>query len=543
MRLSNIAYIFLTLSLAVDSAGAIKPPAPDEPPEDEFIRHIAEENGWTSFPDDPGLAVERALLTEALVYSKRLEGSGAEIYRITKHIEGVGAGSDIPQLIEVRESDGIWFARKIPPEEMGGMAAEGKLSEHGLTAEEFADGLRAGAAGALVLGAGMESEAEDFDVFGDLPGMDHGWGIIRSVASPISGDYSDCARPTPGYDPVNEPWTSPAPGLYEFTEHRSGLVSTSPAILMAGNACFLLFAADAIDAARAMPEEEKAAAAQASAEFLEKALKEMHYIGEEDVRGHPSHGVGTDNAGISETADDQQVDINSMNVWIDAETFVRRKTEFCGVITSKAKSQDFCMQQIYDDYRNVPNTMLYEPYQEIIGIGGMMTPEQKKELQEAEAELGDYESQLAELPPSQQAMMRRMIEPQIERMQALARGNTTEIEIITTAIEIGPDFGSPSASPVMADEAANEAEAEAIKAARQACLEQKMADAGQAQPDGPDTRELAGAAKRTAMSVASGDLTGLIAGFFVSGQTKKDIGTIAEALGLSKEDVVDCQDP
>ena len=136
--------------------------------------------------------------------------------------------------------------------------------------------------------------------------------------------------------------------------------------------------------------------------------------------------------------------IHRMSLWIDARKIVKLKTRMEGVMRQDGQSRDIFLENELKDYRDVPGTSLYEPYREILRVGGVMDPAQQAEMQEAVKRLDEYDKQMASMPPSQRAMMEKMMGPQMAQMRSMANGGAVEFEFITTSIEINPDLTAPA---------------------------------------------------------------------------------------------------
>lgn len=135
--------------------------------------------------------------------------------------------------------------------------------------------------------------------------------------------------------------------------------------------------------------------------------------------------------------------INSVDLWIDSEYLVDRKMRMEGVMTENGQSKDIFLEQEYLDYRNVPDSALYEPYRHVMRAGGMLTEAQQAELAEAQEKLAEFEQEMANMPPEQRAMMERMMGGQMDQMRSMVNSGTFEFETITTNIEINPDYRDP----------------------------------------------------------------------------------------------------
>jgi peptidoglycan hydrolase-like protein with peptidoglycan-binding domain len=100
--------------------------------------------------------------------------------------------------------------------------------------------------------------------------------------------------------------------------------------------------------------------------------------------------------------------------------------------------------------------------------------------------------------------------------------------------------GSP-APATSADDAA------ALEAARQECLQQKIAEAEEAKKKKKGFGKLLGAVARTTARYATGDFASDVANAsreaYKADATAKDMADAAEALGLSEDDIAACQNP
>jgi hypothetical protein len=189
---------------------------------------------------------------------------------------------------------------------------------------------------------------------------------------------------------------------------------------------------------------------------------------------------------VETTEDGETVTINRMERWIDAEHYDDVKMRIEGVMESTAlgkleslgplmhvmatnvdahgygdgslrlarggdvQVREFYMERELSDFRDVPGSNLYEPYLETLRMGGMLDDAQRAELAEAQAQLADFEEQLAAMPASQRQMMESMMGGQLEQMRNLVNEGTFETQIITKQIRVNVDFRFDDAPSVMA---------------------------------------------------------------------------------------------
>jgi hypothetical protein len=126
--------------------------------------------------------------------------------------------------------------------------------------------------------------------------------------------------------------------------------------------------------------------------------------------------------------------INSLSIWIDADMYVPLRMKMEGVATDGKESRPMIMEQLKQDYRAVPDSKMYESYRQVSNITGVMTPEQQKEMQDAQKQMLEFEKRLAQMPDGQRDMIVRQMGPQMEMMRSMASGRG--IEVVTEINDI-----------------------------------------------------------------------------------------------------------
>jgi hypothetical protein len=406
------------------------------------------------------LTSSQILEVEGVTQSERLGRSGVELFEVNREIPGLtdlmpnpnrisgfGDGTGVAEYFEVvsMEVDGetMRFARAVPPEEIG----RRKVAAGDMTPDEFADGLDAYSDGQLAVGAALREEMPFLRSFGgvarhvddtpasDAPTVMQSLGMSMSVRDACGAMARGDEFYTTAYGTTGETQT--------HAEHVSNSwVSPDPLTFLTGPACALKFGAEVMRATDLTDEQKKAAIAKAR----EATNDRIQLTGREEVDGRPTYRLEMHDLNVSQTTEDgAQIDFNSAAVWIDEEYFVRRKMRMEGMMHAEGESREFFFESLNQDYRNVPGSHLYEPYRTVLRTGGMITPEQQREMQAAMAQLEDYERQMASMPASQRAMVERMMGDKIEQARSLATGGAVKFELITTSLVINPDFsGAPS---------------------------------------------------------------------------------------------------
>ena len=452
----NTKVILLTLvmgALLVVAARA------EEPPNDTIVQDTLRELDLLGFQELPGpetstgATIEQHVVSDLLeagvwIKSERLSRSGIEVYQVNKAVPGftdalllpgqrrddamVELGSDhvsgIAEYLEVVKADiggkEVRYATAIPPDEVQRLKAEANT---GMPVEDLAVGLRGLSAASLFLGGLLQDE------------------LARSGVG-YTGDAGDWYLMT--FDGMNrgKDCFEIANGFYETAPDERGMggvsikpwVSPSPFLFMMGPACVWGMTADVMDGTYSLPQE----SAEEISRALTEAAESIEYVGLDTVDGRTAHKVRADNLNLVESFEGQEFHFNSVSQWIDAEYFVPRKMRIEGTVHADGESREFFLEKLQSDYRNVPNSSLYEPYREVMRMGGMISPEQQAEMREAQGQIEDYERQIAGMPPDQRAMMERMVGDKIKQLRSMADGGAFEFELITTSIVLNPDFGS-----------------------------------------------------------------------------------------------------
>ena len=125
---------------------------------------------------------------------------------------------------------------------------------------------------------------------------------------------------------------------------------------------------------------------------------------------------------------------NTVNVWVDSDMYVPLRMTMDGQINTDGTDRPMTMEMLHQDYRDVPNSNMYESYRQVMRMNGVMDDATRAQVEEARAGLEEFEKQLASMPESQRQMMMNMMGEQMEMMRKLAAGEG--LEIITDVVAI-----------------------------------------------------------------------------------------------------------
>ena len=390
-------------------------------------------------------AVARLLEAEMLVEAERTKRSGVRLMESTKVLKSLGELSEAADTkvyvaaVDLVSPSGKTHTELVPvtPEEAERM----KMEAAGSSAEDLADLFDGMAGGLLMLGEGLREGISS-----------SGWGGIlapKSGADHLAGFDGNnlnekCATYMRSHDEVRV-GVKGTPKEEEFKETQQMIAlgisqdGVDPSLAMVGPACMYAVMAGRL---REPTETYKDVRNRAIESFNSTA----EYFGKETIEGYPTERISVDGLSFKQTTEEgQEIVIERFDVWIDPEYLKRRKVRMEGTLKEKGKTRKIFIERENRDYRRVGDSYLYEPYLEILRVGGIMNDKQMKELAQAQKELEKLEKQFASMPASQRQMMENMIGPQMEQLRNIASDGAITMEIVTTDIVINPDLGDDGA--------------------------------------------------------------------------------------------------
>jgi len=414
---------------------------------DQLTQEVLGERGvypFGSLPENAD-AVDHLLQSEMYVQSERLSRSGARTLKRVKKMPGVvemsasdyreiAAWPEYIQVIDVRNPDGTTVALStvLSPQEVEQL----KLDTAGAPREVLAAEMTAMSDGLVMLGGALRRGIENSRMSGVLAENSIADGMVSGSGSDyVCEDYFAAAEKVAQNDGD--------PGVVFFDMATIGGLTPEwgldPAFYTLGPACMLAASASELEA---LPDSSSPEAfAQAQAAVMKAVNKSAKLAGDDTVDGHRTKRIVVEDLGLKQTTDDgAEMTINDVSIWLDPEYFVRRKIRMEGTIKRGRESEAFFMERENQDYRRVGETFLYEPYREVMKVGGIMSKKEQKELAKAQKELESAKKQLAQMPASQRSMMEGMFASQMAQLESLVNDGAATVTVITTDIEINPGF-------------------------------------------------------------------------------------------------------
>jgi len=306
--------------------------------------------------------------------------------------------------------------------------------------------------------------------------------------------------------------------------------STDPRVMMGTSADFLSGAADAQDAQRA--------------------------VGADNFDGHAVQHLRADGLARRVTGDDGSVmTVDTIDLWIDDRECMPRKLAMKGSVTSGGETRPVVIERSDGDYRAVAGSKMCEPFRQVLSIKGTPTAEQERELRESQVKMREMEQQLAQMPPAQRQMVEHQMGPQMQMMKRMAAGGGIEVTTQVHSILVNPDtaavqalqaaaIGSraPAAGTGPAGTGSSpDAAPQDDLGARRACLEEKARQRREAQREQQGMGRLLGAVGRAASRLGGDAFTRAVSDAQLGKATADDLASAARDLGLTEEEIAECQ--
>ena len=250
------------------------------------------------------------------------------------------------------------------------------------------------------------------------PAMDQAMRNELQTAGLPEGLSHLLANPPPG-----KPWLSPIPGdmMNNYAEMLEG----------------------AAQGKRQSAQQKTQAEQDAKTDALANIADATRIAGRESLRGRPAIHLVADDLNHAQLANDQNFELNTLHLWVDAEKYVPLKLQMDGIAQEGRESR--AMQIIREDmaYETTPGCgSLYQPRRTVMQISGVLNAQEQAKMAEAQEKLAEFELQMASMPPSQRDMIMRQMGPQLEMFKNMASGGGIELESLTTGMRC--NAGLPS---------------------------------------------------------------------------------------------------
>ncbi len=293
--------------------------------------------------------------------------------------------------------------------------------------------------------------------------------------------------------------------------------------------------------------------------------QQTRLVGQTTVDGRPAFHLLAEGVNHRQVEDGVEIMIRDVNMFVDAERYVPLSLRMDGTMREGGETREITIERHDQDYRQVPGCgNLYRPFKTVMRMAGVMNAEQEAQMREAQKQMAELDKQMAQMPPGQRDMMMRQMGPQMEMMRNMAAGGG--VEIVSNLKDMkcnvpvpnpmtmaktpfgGGMLGMPASSgsglPVQAPPASQAQQAPGDRqAARQACLQEKIAAAEAAQKKKRGFGKLLSAAGRVASRLGNQDVARVTGDVHTAGATADDLAGAARDLGLTEDEIAECDNP
>ena len=203
---------------------------------------------------------------------------------------------------------------------------------------------------------------------------------------------------------------------------------------------------------------DSAALAQAETNAQYSLLTQLDYAGTVPFDGITAVSYEAPNLALpAQDVNGEQFTLTSASIVVDPDRYRFLKQRLQGTATMEGETREFFIEVEYSDFRNPPGCgTMEEPYRRVMRMGGMLDAEQMAQMEQARAQLAEFEQQLETMPAQQRAMLEQMMGSQMAMMRGLVNNGALERVEEVEEILCNPDFAALfdiSESPPEDDEA------------------------------------------------------------------------------------------
>ena len=246
--------------------------------------------------------------------------------------------------------------------------------------------------------------------------------IDRAVESEMSkvglpGDLSSMLM----NPPPDQPWLSPKPGD----------MMSNYALMLEG----------AANGKRQNARNAAAAEIEAQTDPLAAVADRTRLVGRETIIDRPAFHLVAENLDYTQVADGSEFKLDTLHLWVDTEHYVPLKMQMEGTASQGGQSRPLRIERENTAYRQVDGCgTMYEPQRSVMRIAGILGPKEQADMQKAQQQLAQMESQLANLPQAQRDMIMRQMGPQMEMFKNMAAGNGIEVVSLTVGMRCNAEL-------------------------------------------------------------------------------------------------------
>jgi hypothetical protein len=289
--------------------------------------------------------------------------------------------------------------------------------------------------------------------------------------------------------------------------------------------------------------------------------------GSEVINGRQAIILLADNLNQVQPTEGGTFTLNTAKIWIDEAENVPLRMRMEGVLEQDGQTRNITVERDDGDYRKVPGCGdFYEPFSTVMRMSGMLSDAERAELEASKGQLEEMQRQLEQMPKSQRDMVMQQMGPQMKMLENLANSGGIEIEsrVLELRCNTGlPDpmeiaqttFGggmpagaaggtvAPAAMPAGSASAVDTQADPNLMTARQQCIENKIAEQQAKAQKKRGFGKLLGAVSDAASKLGKFNVNETIAGIYDANATAEDLASAAKDLGLTEDDLAECENP
>ncbi|MEM7764188.1 MAG: hypothetical protein AAF290_08900 [Pseudomonadota bacterium] len=173
--------------------------------------------------------------------------------------------------------------------------------------------------------------------------------------------------------------------------------------------------------------------------MMQRLMDSATLVGEESIDGKATWHIRAENLDYQQPGSGDAFTIDDYDLWIDKNALVAVRMAMTGNGVVEGQQRDMDMQMDFSDFRQVAGSQMLEPYTQTMRTSGMLGDEEQAQIQEARAQLEEFDREMAEMPAAQRKMMESMMGEQIKMMRELAESGGVTMQTTVAAITVNQD--------------------------------------------------------------------------------------------------------
>lgn len=182
--------------------------------------------------------------------------------------------------------------------------------------------------------------------------------------------------------------------------------------------------------------------------LVPRLAERAEHVGTETVGGVEAHGIRVEDLEGLDLGTPAQLQgefrPRTLTLWIDAGQSLVRRMEVDGVMVTEGEKRPLTMTVTLEDYRTVEG--MPHPWRTRIRAEGLMEAggASEEEMEEARAQLAEFDRQMAEMSAEQRQMMQTMMGGKLDSLRRMIESGGLDMEVVVTDLRVntGPPGNS-----------------------------------------------------------------------------------------------------